>query len=99
MSGQAGVGRDGCCLCVANFTDHDDVGGLPQNRSERDRKRHPHVRVYLHLINAGHLIFDRLFHGNDLAVGLVDEVQTGVKSARFSRAGRTGDEQDAVRAT
>ena len=59
-------------------------------------KGHADVRIHLHLVDAVHLILDRLLDGDDLAVGLVDVIEAGVERARFARTGRAGDEQDAV---
>src|SRR5207237_8284859 len=50
----------------------------------------------LHLVDPGHLIFDRFFHRDDLAVRLIDVVQAGVKGARFARTSRAGYEQNSI---
>ena len=51
---------------IANLANHDDVRRLAQDRAERRGKRHADFRIHLHLIDAGHLIFHRLFDGDDL---------------------------------
>ena len=52
----------------------------------------PISRIHLHLIDARHLILDRLFYGDDFAVGFVDVIETGVERGRLAGAGRAGDE-------
>src|SRR5438094_787259 len=96
MARQAGISRDRCRLQIANFADHDDIWGLTQNGAQCDWKGHSDIGVHLHLVDPGHLIFDRFFHRNDLAVRLVDVVEAGVKGAGFSRTGRPGHEQNSI---
>ena len=81
---------------VANFANHDDIGRLPEDRAQRDRKGHSDFRIHLHLVDPIHLIFDRLFDRDDLAVGFVDVVQAGVKGACLAGTGRASDKQNAV---
>lgn len=71
-------------------------GALTQNGTKRHGKGHSSVVVHLHLINAGHLIFDRFFHGDDLAVRFVDVIEAGVERTRFARASWAGHEQNAI---
>src|SRR5437660_7309534 len=97
MAGERCIRRDAGRFQIANFPDHDHVWRLAQNRTERGRKSHSDLRIHLDLIDAGHLIFDWLLHRDDLPVRFVDVIEAGVECARFSRAGRTGDEQDSVR--
>ncbi len=63
---EAGVGGDGGGLEIANLTDHDDVRRLAQNGTKRGRESHADVGIHLHLVDAVHLILDRLFHRDDL---------------------------------
>src|SRR5205085_10984014 len=76
-----------------------NVRGLTQNGAQRNWKRHSDIVVHLHLIDPGHLIFDRFFHRDDLAVRLVDVIEAGVEGTGFSRPGRTSHEQDSIRRT
>ena len=93
---QAGVNGDARSLQVANFTDHDDVRRLAQDRAQRGRKRHPDFSIHLHLVDPVHLILYRLLDRDDLAVRLVDVIQAGVERACFSGARRPCDEKNAV---
>src|SRR4030095_13817261 len=96
MPGQACIDCDACSLEVANLADHNDVWRLTQDRAQSRRKRHSNLRIDLHLIDPGHLIFDRLFHRDDLTVGLVNVIEAGVKCARLSRAGGAGNEKNPI---
>src|SRR5262249_51549451 len=89
VTGKTCIGGDACSLEIANLTDHDDVRRLAKDGPQRGRKRHTDLGVYLHLIYAGHLIFDRLFYRDDFAVRFIDVIETSVKRSGFARAGRS----------
>ena len=97
VTGETGVDRDAGGLEIANFTDHDDVRRLAQDGAQRRRESHADLGIHLHLIDPVHLIFDRVFDGDDLAVRFVDVIEAGVERGRLAGAGRAGDEQNAVR--
>src|SRR6185437_12669915 len=44
-----------------------------------------------------HLVFDRVFDGDDFLVGLINTLQSRVERRRFAASGRTGDQENAVR--
>jgi hypothetical protein len=48
------------------------------------------------LHDAGHLVFDRIFDGDDAAMRLIEIGEEGVERRRFATAGGAGDEDDAV---
>jgi hypothetical protein len=75
VAGERGVDGDGGRFQIANFTDHDDVGRLAQHGAQRGGKGHAHVFVDRDLVDAVELVFDRILHRDDLAVGLVDELR------------------------
>ena len=60
------------------------------------REGESHDLAHLHLVDAGQHIFNRVFDGDDLAVGAVDVVEAGVKRGGLARAGRAGDKENAV---
>ena len=60
-------------------------------------ERQPDLRIHVDLVDPVHLIFDRVFDGDDLLVGLIDALQRGVERGRFAAAGRPGDQKNAVR--
>ena len=83
-------------LEVADFTDHDDVGILTQERSQRVREVQTDLRLDLNLIDSVKLIFDGILDRQDLAFRRIQLQQAGIERRRFAAAGRPGDEQDAV---
>jgi len=93
---QGRVDRDLGGLQVADFPDHHDVGRLTQHGAEGGGERHADVALDLHLVDAGHLVFDGVLDGDDLPVGLVDVVERRIKGGRLAGTRRAGDEEDAV---
>ena len=79
VTGQRGVDGDFSGFNVADLSDHDDVRRLTEHRAERRGEGHLHVPVHLHLVDAGQLVFDRVFDGDDLAARSVDRVKKRVE--------------------
>ena len=96
VTGERGVDGDLGGLKVANFTDHHDVRRLAEHGAQGAGEGHADLVANGHLIDAGELIFDGVLDRDELAVGFVDEVQTGIQRGRLAGAGRAGDEKDAV---
>src|SRR5438105_3048466 len=96
MAGQTGVGCDRCRLIITDFPNHNDIRRLPEHRSKGDGKGHPNLSVDLNLIDPDHLVFHRLFDGDDLAVWFVDVVQARIESTRLARTSRTSHEENAI---
>ena len=61
------------------------------------REGQPDLRIHVDLVDAVHLIFDRVFDGDDLLVGLVDALERRIERGRFAAAGGAGDQKNAVR--
>ena len=97
MAREGGFHRDVGRLLVTDFSNHHDVRRLTQDRAERRREVEADVFVHLHLVDAAHLVFDRVLDRDELLVRRVDLSETGVKGRRLARARRAGDEHDAVR--
>ena len=57
--------------------------GACAGSSQGSREGHADFGVHLHLVDAGHLIFDRLFHSDHFAVRFIDVIETSVKRGRF----------------
>ncbi len=76
MTGERCIDRDGRCFQVANFTEHDHVRRLPQNRAQRHRKGQSHTLTDLDLIDARQQVLHRVFHRDDLTIRPVNEMQT-----------------------
>ena len=68
MSGQRGLNGDPSGLEIANFADHDDIGVLPEDRTERMREIETNAGLNLDLVDAGDLVLDRILDGEDLGV-------------------------------
>ncbi len=68
VSREGSLDGDLCGLQIADLADHDHVGILPHDRSESICKGEIDLRVDLNLANPFDLIFDRIFHGDDILV-------------------------------
>ena len=97
MPGQRGLHGDARGFDIAHLTDHDHVRILTDDGAERLGEGQANLGFGLNLIDAHQLIFHRVFHGDDLAVGCVDLVQRRVEGGALATAGWTRDEDDAVR--
>ena len=72
MAGQRGLDRDLRRLEIAHFADHDDVGVLAQDGAQHMREGQADLRLHLDLVDAFELVFDRIFDGEELALGRVE---------------------------
>jgi hypothetical protein len=73
-------------LIEMSAVDHDDVRILAQERAERRCKRQASLVVDVHLVDAGHLDFGRVFCRGDVDSRLVQQVQAAVKRHRLARS-------------
>src|SRR6202158_4543789 len=96
MAGPRGLDGDLRRLQIADFAHHDDVWILPEDRPQAAGKRQLDLWVHLDLTDAVQLVFDRIFDRDDVLVAGIDLRQAGVQRRRFSAAGRTGRQNDAV---
>src|SRR5258708_4868661 len=55
-----------------------------------------HDALPIYLVDAGHLVFDRVLDRDDLHVGLVEAVERGIERRRLAASRGTGHEEDAV---
>ncbi len=69
VAGERGADCDLRGLEVADFADHDDVGILAEHMAQRAGERQADLGVRLHLVRAGHLVFDRVLDRDDTEVG------------------------------
>ena len=99
VPGEGGVDCDFSGFQVPDLTHHYDVGRLAQHGPEGGRESHPHVTANLHLVDTAQFVFDGILHRDDLAVRLVDVVESLIKGGRLARPGGAGDEEYAVRKT
>src|SRR6185312_13042150 len=82
----------------ADFADENHVRVVAKDRSQRGGEREPDLGVRLNLADAVLLVFDGVFHRDDLGGFFLDLVEGGVKRGGFAGTGGPGDENDAVRA-
>jgi hypothetical protein len=59
---------------IAHFADHDDIGVLSEDGTQRGRKAQSYLRLDLDLINPSQLVFHRILNGEDFPVGCIDRV-------------------------
>ena len=70
VPGQAGFDGDAGGFGVADFTDHEHLGILPQQGSQSSREGHSAVGFDLDLGNFVDVPFDRIFEGDDAFAGV-----------------------------
>jgi hypothetical protein len=66
MPGLGRFQRDVRGLVVADLSDENDVGVLPQDRAQPGRERDPGLGVDGHLVHPGKLVFDRILDREDV---------------------------------
>ena len=96
MPGEGGLDGDLGRLQIADLTDHDHVGVLPDDVTEPGREGEADLRPDRDLVDAFQLVFDRVLDGDDLEVRAVDLVEAGVERGGFPGAGGTRDQDNAV---
>ena len=79
VASKGGAHGDAGRFGVANFTDHDDIGILPQNRTQPFGKTKIDIGIDLDLVDPGYLVFDRIFNGDDVFFGGVDGIERCIK--------------------
>ena len=94
---QGRLHRDVRRLAVADLADEHDVRVLAQHRAQDAGERQALGDVDVALVHAGELVFHRVLGRHDVDVALVQVLQARVERRRLARAGRAGDEDDAVR--
>ncbi len=72
MAGQRGLDGNTAGFQVAHLTDHDDIRVLTHDGAQRPGEIQADGRLDLNLVDAFELILDRVFNGDDLALGRVE---------------------------
>ena len=83
-------------LVVTHFADQDHVGCLTQHRANNQREVQADLVPDFYLVDPRQIVLDRVFGGNDLAVGSIEFVECRVERGRLAGTGRAGHEQNAV---
>ena len=97
VTGESRVDGDVGGFAVTDFADEDDVGVLTHDGAEARAERHADLFVHLHLAEAGRLVFDGVFDGDDLFLVVVQLVDHAVERGRLAASGGPHDQDDAVR--
>src|SRR6185369_4817054 len=90
VAGQRGAYGDVGGFAVADLADHDDVGILADDVPQSAGEGQPDLRIDVDLVDAVHLVFHRIFDGDDLLVRQVDAFERGVERGGFTAVGKTG---------
>ena len=96
VPGERGLNRGPRRLFVADFTDHDHIGVLSQERPECLGERQPDLLSHLKLVDQGQVVLDRVLDRADIVFHAGDFVQCGIQRRRLAASGRSGDEHDPV---
>ena len=84
-------------LKVPDFSDHDDVGILPQHAPEPRGERKVYRGIYLYLVNPPDPVFHRIFYRHDIHSRLVHKAHDRIERCRLSGTRRSGNKEHAVR--
>ena len=96
MAGQRRLDGDPGRLHIADLADHDHVRILTQDGAQAGRKGHADLGIDLGLADPVDRVFHRILDREDIAGGVVQQRQAGIERGGLARAGRAGDEDDAV---
>ena len=83
-------------LAIPNFTDHYDVGILPEDSTEGHGKGQARKRAHLDLVDAGDPVFHRVFEGDQVEPLLVQLGQSREQAAALSASCGPGSEDHAL---
>src|ERR1700733_4121104 len=96
VAGERGVDGDLRGFLVADFADHDLVRVVAQDGAQAAGEGEAFFFVHRNLGDAAHLIFDRVFNGDDFVFVVLDFVDGGVERGGFARTRGSSDEDHAV---
>src|SRR6202044_445759 len=96
VAGERGVDGDLRGFLVADFADHDFVRVVAQDGAQAAGKGQAFLFVDGNLGDAAHLIFDRVFNGDDFVFVVLDFVDGSVERGGFARPGGSRDQDHAV---
>ena len=96
MASQCSLHRHLRRFQVAYLTDHDDIRVLTQQGAHTRGKVEINIMLNLHLVERRHHKFYRILYRADIDIWCRQHLQAAVQGCRFTRAGRTGDQQNAV---
>ena len=97
VAGHGRVHGDFRGFIVADFTDHDNIRILAQKGAKSGSKSKADFGIDLALVDAFDAILNRILNGADIHARLIEYGQDGIQGRGFTRTGRTGDKNHAVR--
>src|SRR2546428_462059 len=97
VPGQGRPDRDLSRLLVAHLADEDDVGVVAQERAEGRGEGAADLVADLDLRRARQLVLHGVLDGHDVPLLRVERVERRVEGGGLARAGRPGDDDQAVR--
>src|SRR3989338_10995040 len=97
MSGKRCIDSKRRCLIVTNLPHHDDVWILTHESAETIGKSQADLWAHLCLIDAFHLILDRIFDSRNVYVWSINDVEHSVERGGLATAGRTSSKNHAGR--
>ena len=89
--------RDLGSLLVADFTNQNHVGIVPQDRTQPAGEGQPGLLRDLDLVHPPQLVLDRILDGDDLPLRIVDLLQGGIEGRRLAATGGARDQDNPVR--
>ena len=96
MSGESGANGEVRGFVVANFSDDDHLGILPQQMACGRREIQSARFIDFRLHDAGNHLFDGIFNRDDVtSAGFGKVTQARVNRRRFSAASRAGQKEQA----
>ena len=96
MAGEARLHRDLRGFEIADFTDHDDVRVLAQDSAQGAGEGELYLGVHLGLADAIQVVFDGVFHRDDVVALGIQLRQTGIEGGGLARTRGAGHQNDAV---
>src|SRR3982075_151424 len=84
-------------LCISDLPHHDHVRILANESAQGSGKRETDLRLDLRLVDAGNLILNGVFDGQNLSCRVVEYAEHGRKRCRLTAARWPGDDDQAVR--
>lgn len=84
MAGQTGLNGDLRSLQVADLTHHHHVGILTEDGAQTTGKAHVDLVVDLGLTDAVDVVFNRVFHRNDVAAAFIELAESCIERGGFS---------------
>ena len=96
VAGKCRLNGDARCFRIPDFTDHQDVGILPQQAAQDAGERQADAVIHLELIDQLQLEFDRIFDRANVLFNGADGIERGIQCRALAAACWSGHQDDAV---